>query len=64
MVVRKFSIVQKGFSSNFLSTVYIYIWFGHEVGLCVAAALYLWERRNFVWLFEENRDYGRRDPLR
>jgi hypothetical protein len=26
--------------------------FADEVGFCMALALYLWEHRNFVWLFE------------
>jgi hypothetical protein len=27
-------------------------WFANEVGLCVSLALYLWQYKNFVWLFE------------
>jgi hypothetical protein len=30
----------------------VYHWFADEVGLCVALAQYLWEHKNFIWLFE------------
>jgi hypothetical protein len=32
--------------------IHIYRWFADEIDLCVALALYLWEHKNFVWLFE------------
>jgi hypothetical protein len=34
------------------SCIPVYRWFADEIGLCVALALYLCERKNSVWLFE------------
>jgi hypothetical protein len=43
MIVRRISIVP------FIQKNH---WFADEIGLCVALVLYLWECKNFVWLFE------------
>jgi hypothetical protein len=51
--VRRFSIVSicsKRLLSYFLSLVNR--WFADEVGLCVDLALYVWQQKDFVWLFE------------
>jgi hypothetical protein len=48
-VFRRFSMVPmhtKRIFILFLSSVYR--WFADKIGLCVALALYLWERRNFI----------------
>jgi hypothetical protein len=51
-VVRRFSIVpisSKRLFIIFLSPVYR--WFAEDVSLCVDIALYLWQHKNFDWLF-------------
>jgi hypothetical protein len=36
----------------FLSLILVYQWYADKIGVCVALAVYLWEHRNIVWLFE------------
>jgi hypothetical protein len=58
MVVGWFSIVS--ICSKRLFIIFFKSWFADEIGLCVALALYLWERNNlfgylsicYCWLFE------------
>jgi hypothetical protein len=51
-VVRMFSIVRIYSKRLFFIFSPGYCWFADKVGLYVALALYLWEHRNFDWLFE------------
>jgi hypothetical protein len=30
----------------------VYRWFADKIGLCVALALYLWECRHCIWLYD------------
>jgi hypothetical protein len=43
-------LLEKAFHHIFLS--HVFRWFVNEVDLYVALALYLWENRNFDWIFE------------
>jgi hypothetical protein len=53
IAVRRFSIVL--ICSNRLFIIFlipVHSWFADEIGLCVALPLFLWEHKNFVWLFK------------